>query len=53
MATATAPLLLATGLFQTVLIDQLWWALALLLVVRILAGRSDPRWWPAIGVVVG
>jgi 4-amino-4-deoxy-L-arabinose transferase-like glycosyltransferase len=47
------PLLLATGLFQTVLFDQLWWALALLLVVRILAGRSDPRWWLAIGVVVG
>jgi Dolichyl-phosphate-mannose-protein mannosyltransferase len=54
LATATAPLLLAAGgLFQTVLFDQLWWALALLLVVRILAGRADPRWWLAVGVVAG
>jgi hypothetical protein len=54
LATATAPLLLASGgLFQTVVFDQLWWALALLLVVRILAGRADPRWWLAVGVAVG
>jgi Dolichyl-phosphate-mannose-protein mannosyltransferase len=54
LATATAPLLLATGgLFQTVVFDQLWWAMALLLVVRILAGRADPRWWLAVGVAIG
>jgi 4-amino-4-deoxy-L-arabinose transferase-like glycosyltransferase len=54
LATATAPLLLASGgLFQTVVFDQLWWALALLVVVRILAGRADPRWWLAVGVAVG
>lgn len=54
LATATAPLFLATGgLFHTVLFDQLWWALAILLVVRILAGRADPRWWLAVGVAVG
>lgn len=54
LATATAPLFLATGgLFQTVLFDQLWWALAILLVVRLVADRAAPRWWLAVGVVVG
>ncbi len=54
LATATAPLFLATGgLFSTVLFDQLWWGLAILLVVRLLAGRADRRWWLAVGVVVG
>jgi Dolichyl-phosphate-mannose-protein mannosyltransferase len=54
LATATAPLLLATGgLFQTVVFDQLWWALATLLVVRLLGARADPRWWLAVGVVCG
>jgi hypothetical protein len=54
LATATAPLFLATGgLFQTVLFDQLWWALAALLVVRLLADRSDPRWWLVVGAVCG
>jgi hypothetical protein len=54
LATATAPLFLATGgLFQTVLFDQLWWALAILLVVRLLADRSDARWWLAVGVAFG
>jgi Dolichyl-phosphate-mannose-protein mannosyltransferase len=54
LATVTAPLLLATGgLFQTVVFDQLWWALATLLVVRLLGARADPRWWLAVGVVCG
>ena len=54
LATATAPLLLASGgLFQTVLFDQLWWALTLLLVVRLLADRADPRWWLAVGGAFG
>jgi len=50
LATATAPLLLATGgLFQTVVFDQLWWALALLLVVRILAAvPTRAGGWPSV-----
>jgi Dolichyl-phosphate-mannose-protein mannosyltransferase len=53
VATATAPLFVAAGgMFQTVVLDQLWWALALLLVVRLLRG-ADPRWWLAVGAVVG
>jgi Dolichyl-phosphate-mannose-protein mannosyltransferase len=54
LATATAPLFVATGgLFQTVLFDQLWWALAILMVIRLLAGRADPRWWLGVGVAFG
>ncbi len=53
VATATMPLLLASGsLFQTVVFDQLWWTAALVLVVRLLRG-ADPRWWLAVGAVVG
>ncbi len=53
VATATAPLFVATGgMLQTVVLDQLWWGLALLLVVRVLGG-ADPRWWLAAGTVVG
>jgi 4-amino-4-deoxy-L-arabinose transferase-like glycosyltransferase len=53
VATATAPLFVASGgMFQTVVLDQLWWALALLLVVRLLRG-ADPRGWLAVGAVVG
>jgi 4-amino-4-deoxy-L-arabinose transferase-like glycosyltransferase len=54
LATATSPLFLAAGgLFQTVLFDQLWWTLAILLVIRLLADRADPRWWLAVGAVFG
>ncbi|HEX6568652.1 MAG TPA: glycosyltransferase family 39 protein [Acidimicrobiales bacterium] len=53
LATATMPLLLATGsLFQTVVFDQLWWAVVLLLVVRLLNG-ADARWWLAVGAAFG
>lgn len=53
VATATMPLFVATGsLFQTVVLDQMWWAVVLLLVVRLLEG-ADPRWWVAVGVVFG
>lgn len=53
LATATMPLYLATGsLFQTVVLDQLWWAVVLLLVVRLLKG-TDPRWWLGVGAVAG
>ncbi|HET6833752.1 MAG TPA: glycosyltransferase family 39 protein [Acidimicrobiales bacterium] len=54
LATAMAPLFLATGgMFQTAVFDQLWWALAILMVVRLLADRADPRWWLAVGVAIG
>jgi 4-amino-4-deoxy-L-arabinose transferase-like glycosyltransferase len=53
VAVAAMPLYLGAGsLFQTVVFDQLWWALALLLVVRLLNG-ADPRWWVAVGAVIG
>lgn len=53
LATATMPLYLATGsLFQTVVLDQLWWAVVVLLVVRLLKG-ADPRWWLGVGAVAG
>jgi 4-amino-4-deoxy-L-arabinose transferase-like glycosyltransferase len=52
-ATATMPLLIATGsLFQTVVFDQLWWTAALLLVVHLLKG-ADTRWWLAVGMIFG
>ena len=54
LATATAPLFVATGgMYQTVVFDQLWWAVAILLVIRLLADRADPRWWLAVGVAFG
>lgn len=53
LATAMAPLLMAAGgLFQTVVFDQLWWALCFLLVIRLLRG-ADPRGWLVVGTVVG
>ena len=53
LAAATMPLLLAVGsLFQTVIFDQLWWAIVLLLVARLLDG-AHPRGWLAVGAVVG
>ena len=53
LATATVPLYLATGsLFQTVVLDQLWWAVVVLLVVRLLKG-ADLRWWLGVGAVAG
>jgi Dolichyl-phosphate-mannose-protein mannosyltransferase len=53
LATATAPLLMASGsLFQPAVFDQLAWAVVWLLVVRLLAG-SNVRWWLAVGAVVG
>ncbi|HEX6419706.1 MAG TPA: glycosyltransferase family 39 protein [Acidimicrobiales bacterium] len=53
LATATMPLYLAAGsLFQTVVLDQLWWAVVVLLVVHLLKG-ADPRWWLGVGAVAG
>jgi hypothetical protein len=58
---ATSPLFLRTGdLFQPVVLDQLWWTLALYALVRLCASApSDdmlstaPRWWIALGVACG
>lgn len=53
VATATAPLFVATGsLFQTVVFEQAAWLVAWLLVARLLRG-ADPRWWLAVGAVLG
>ncbi|MEO8633662.1 MAG: glycosyltransferase family 39 protein [Gemmatimonadales bacterium] len=48
-----APLFMRTGvLFQPVVFEQLWWCLATLALVALLAGR--PRtWWLLLGLAVG
>ncbi|MBZ5544140.1 MAG: glycosyltransferase family 39 protein [Acidobacteriia bacterium] len=53
LAVAIAPLSLASGvLFQYVSFDYLWWVLIAYLVIRLLKSE-DPRWWVAIGAVIG
>lgn len=53
VAAATMPLFVAAGsMFQTVVFDQVWWGATLLVVVRLLKG-ADPRWWLAVGALVG
>jgi Dolichyl-phosphate-mannose-protein mannosyltransferase len=53
LVAALAPLFLAQGsLFLPPVFDLLWWALAILVVARLLAG-ADPRWWLAVGALVG
>ena len=50
---AIGPLYLATAHFlSTVTLDLVVWALSSLLVIRMIRTR-DPRWWLAIGAVVG
>jgi hypothetical protein len=52
-AALASPMLLgANWLFQTVTFDQLTWTVALLLAVR-LVRTGDPRWWLAVGAVLG
>jgi hypothetical protein len=52
-AIATSPIFMATGsMFQTVVFEHLWAALALLLVTRLLNGEH-PRLWLAVGLVFG
>ncbi|CAA9564424.1 MAG: hypothetical protein AVDCRST_MAG73-4024 [uncultured Thermomicrobiales bacterium] len=52
-AVLVAPIFLAANaLFQTVSFDQLWWVVALLLVVKLLKG-ADQRLWLALGIVFG
>jgi Dolichyl-phosphate-mannose-protein mannosyltransferase len=53
IAAALLPVFLAEGsLFRPPALDQLWWGLALVLVVR-LADGADPREWLALGLVFG
>lgn len=52
-AVAIAPLsLAASALYQYVSFDMLWWVLIAYLAVR-LAATDNPRWWVAIGCVIG
>ncbi len=53
VAVLAAPLFLRAGsLFQPVVFEQLWWAIALLALVELLAGR-DRRWWLVLGASIG
>jgi 4-amino-4-deoxy-L-arabinose transferase-like glycosyltransferase len=53
VATAIAPISLLQGaMFQYVSFDYLWWVLLAYLVVRLLKSE-EPRWWLAIGAVIG
>lgn len=42
----------SASLFQPVVLDQLWWTLALFALLR-LCRSKNPRWWLAIGLVCG
>jgi 4-amino-4-deoxy-L-arabinose transferase-like glycosyltransferase len=61
VAVATSPLFLRTGdLFQPVVLDQLWWTIALFALVKLgSSAPSDdtlsgaPRWWIVLGVACG
>jgi hypothetical protein len=61
VAVVASPLFLRTGdLFQPVVLDQLWWTLALYALVKLGASApSDdtlstaPRWWIVLGVACG
>jgi 4-amino-4-deoxy-L-arabinose transferase-like glycosyltransferase len=53
VSVAIAPISLASGrVFQYVAFDYLWWVLLAYLVVRLI-NSDEPRWWPAIGAVIG
>ena len=60
-AVATSPLFLRTGdLFQPVVLDQLWWTLALFALAKLGASApsddtlsASPRWWIVLGVACG
>ncbi len=53
LAAAVSPMSVCMGtMFQYIAFDYLWWVLAAYFVIRLL--RSDnPRWWLAIGAVLG
>ncbi|HET9587197.1 MAG TPA: glycosyltransferase family 39 protein [Anaerolineales bacterium] len=53
IAVAIAPMSLISGaLFQYVSFDYLWWVLIAYFMIRLLKSE-DPRWWLAIGAVIG
>lgn len=53
LAMLAAPtVLFTTGYYSLNALDLLLWALTLYLILRVLNG-ADPRWWLAIGVMVG
>lgn len=49
---ASVLFLRAGNLFQPVIIDQLWWTLALYCLIK-LGSTNDHRWWIAYGVATG
>jgi hypothetical protein len=61
VAVATSPLFLrAPDLFQPVIFDELWWTVALYVLIRLGASApsddtlaTKPRWWIVLGVVCG
>ncbi|MEZ4614779.1 MAG: glycosyltransferase family 39 protein [Caldilineaceae bacterium] len=53
LAVAIAPITLIQGaLFQYVAFDYFWWVLIAYLTLRLI-NSDNPRWWLAIGVVIG
>lgn len=53
IAVAVGPTFLgSSGLLSMDPFDQLWWALAAWVLVRLIQ-RHEPRWWVAFGLVVG
>jgi 4-amino-4-deoxy-L-arabinose transferase-like glycosyltransferase len=53
LATAIAPISISMGtLFQYISFDFLWWVMAAYFLIR-LSREDDPRWWLAIGAVLG
>ncbi len=53
VAMLCAPMIMRTStLFQPVILDQIWWTLALFAIVR-LARTRDDRWWLLVGVALG
>jgi hypothetical protein len=53
LGAATAPVLFFDGLFLSYeTFDYLWWVVIAYLMIRLLKSE-DPRWWLAIGAVIG
>lgn len=53
VAVLAAPLYMrASTLFQPVILDQIWWTLALFALVR-LARTGESRWWLLVGLALG
>ncbi len=53
LAVAIAPIVLIQGaLFQYVAFDYFWWVLLAYLTLRLI-NSGNPRWWLAIGAVIG